>query len=34
MLLGHSDSNTADNNMRVTVVLNKFGPNLSERMPR
>ena len=34
MLLGHSDSNTADRNMRVTVVLNKFGPNLNERMPR
>ncbi|CAI7885135.1 unnamed protein product [Closterium sp. NIES-54] len=32
--MGHNDANTMDRNMRVTVMLNKFGPNLDERMPR
>ncbi|CAI7851416.1 unnamed protein product [Closterium sp. NIES-53] len=34
ILMGHNDANTMDRNMRVTVMLNKFGPNLDERMPR
>eukprot|EP00475_Leptophrys_vorax_P024073 TRINITY_DN3313_c0_g1_i2.p2 TRINITY_DN3313_c0_g1~~TRINITY_DN3313_c0_g1_i2.p2 ORF type:complete len:537 (-),score=48.05 TRINITY_DN3313_c0_g1_i2:524-2134(-) len=34
ILMGHNDGNTMDKNMRVTVMLNKFGPNLMERMPR
>ncbi|KAM7530812.1 hypothetical protein LguiB_034222 [Lonicera macranthoides] len=34
MLLGHSDSFTADKDMQVTVVFNHFGPGLVQRMPR
>ncbi|CAI7746505.1 unnamed protein product, partial [Closterium sp. NIES-53] len=34
ILMGHDDTYSADRNMRVTVMLNKFGPNLSERLPR
>ncbi|KAI3440168.1 Pectate lyase [Psidium guajava] len=34
MLLGHNDKYTADKVMRVTVVFNRFGPGLIERMPR
>jgi len=34
MLLGHSDSHTADVNMRVTVAYNHFGEGLVQRMPR
>eukprot|EP00475_Leptophrys_vorax_P024079 TRINITY_DN3313_c0_g2_i1.p1 TRINITY_DN3313_c0_g2~~TRINITY_DN3313_c0_g2_i1.p1 ORF type:complete len:681 (+),score=19.17 TRINITY_DN3313_c0_g2_i1:185-2227(+) len=34
ILMGHDDSYSADRNMRVTVMLNKFGPNVVERMPR
>ncbi|XP_050231167.1 probable pectate lyase 16 [Mercurialis annua] len=34
MLLGHNDDYTADKNMKVTVVLNHFGPGLVQRMPR
>ena len=28
--MGHNDGNTMDKNMRVTVMLNKFGPNLMD----
>ncbi|GLJ28714.1 hypothetical protein SUGI_0565900 [Cryptomeria japonica] len=34
MLLGNSDSDEADRNMRVTLAFNHFGPNLMQRMPR
>ncbi|XVF87772.1 hypothetical protein PTKIN_Ptkin18bG0147600 [Pterospermum kingtungense] len=34
MLLGHSDEFTADKDMKVTVVFNRFGEGLIERMPR
>ncbi|OMO64836.1 Pectate lyase/Amb allergen [Corchorus olitorius] len=34
MLLGHSDSYSADKVMKVTVVFNRFGQGLIERMPR
>ncbi|KAI5058078.1 hypothetical protein GOP47_0026248 [Adiantum capillus-veneris] len=34
MLLGHSDSYSEDENMRVTLVYNHFGPGLIQRMPR
>ncbi|GAV73210.1 Pec_lyase_C domain-containing protein [Cephalotus follicularis] len=34
MLLGASDEFTADKSMKVTVVLNRFGEGLTERMPR
>lgn len=34
MLLGHSDGFTTDAGMQVTVAFNRFGWNLSERMPR
>ncbi|KAL3742194.1 hypothetical protein ACJRO7_017646 [Eucalyptus globulus] len=34
MLLGHNDKYTADKVMRVTVVFNRFGSGLIERMPR
>jgi pectate lyase len=34
MLLGHSDSFTADKKMQVTVAFNRFGKNLGQRMPR
>ncbi|KAH9303595.1 hypothetical protein KI387_007999, partial [Taxus chinensis] len=34
MLLGNSDSNEADKRMKVTIVLNHFGPNIMQRMPR
>ncbi|CAI5504944.1 unnamed protein product [Closterium sp. Naga37s-1] len=34
ILMGHDDAYSADRAMRVTVMLNKFGPNLSERLPR
>lgn len=34
MLLGHSDSYTADVNMQVTIAFNHFGAGLVQRMPR
>ncbi|KAB1221770.1 putative pectate lyase 2 [Morella rubra] len=34
MLLGHNDDFTADRVMRVTIVFNRFGAGLIERMPR
>ncbi|GLJ32818.1 hypothetical protein SUGI_0660920 [Cryptomeria japonica] len=34
MLLGHSDSYTADTNMQVTIAFNHFGKGLVQRMPR
>ncbi|XP_022720641.1 putative pectate lyase 2 isoform X3 [Durio zibethinus] len=34
MLLGHNDQFTADKVMKVTVVFNRFGEGLIERMPR
>ncbi|XP_002518441.4 probable pectate lyase 16 [Ricinus communis] len=34
MLLGHNDEYSADEVMKVTVVLNHFGPGLVQRMPR
>uniref|UniRef100_M8C0B6 Pectate lyase n=1 Tax=Aegilops tauschii TaxID=37682 RepID=M8C0B6_AEGTA len=34
MLLGHEDQHVADRRMRVTVAFNRFGPNVSQRMPR
>ncbi|KAF3451747.1 hypothetical protein FNV43_RR07843 [Rhamnella rubrinervis] len=34
MLLGHNDKYSADKIMRVTVVFNRFGAGLIERMPR
>ncbi|KAF8391572.1 hypothetical protein HHK36_023878 [Tetracentron sinense] len=34
MLFGHDDSFTADKVMRVTLVFNRFGPGLIQRMPR
>lgn len=34
ILLGHSDSYSADKIMRVTLVYNHFGPGLIQRMPR
>ncbi|PIA50922.1 hypothetical protein AQUCO_01100023v1 [Aquilegia coerulea] len=34
MLFGHSDQFTDDKIMKVTVVFNRFGPGLIERMPR
>ncbi|KAK8664893.1 hypothetical protein V6N13_084664 [Hibiscus sabdariffa] len=34
MLLGHSDEFTANKVMKVTVVFNRFGEGLIERMPR
>lgn len=34
MLLGHDDGYLRDQNMKVTVVYNHFGPNCSQRMPR
>lgn len=34
ILLGHDDGNTADRGMTVTVMLNYFGKNLVQRMPR
>ncbi|KAM7483402.1 hypothetical protein LguiB_007985 [Lonicera macranthoides] len=34
MLLGHSDSYTADKNMQVTIAFNHFGEGLVQRMPR
>ncbi|XP_041028383.1 putative pectate lyase 2 [Juglans microcarpa x Juglans regia] len=34
MLLGHNDKFSADRTMRVTVVFNRFGAGLIERMPR
>ncbi|KAL9168990.1 hypothetical protein ABFS82_04G050200 [Erythranthe guttata] len=34
MLLGHSDSNTRDKVMQVTVAYNHFGEGLTQRMPR
>ncbi|GLJ05027.1 hypothetical protein SUGI_0009720 [Cryptomeria japonica] len=34
MLLGHNDGYNADKIMRATIVFNRFGPNLVQRMPR
>ncbi|PSS04689.1 Pectate lyase [Actinidia chinensis var. chinensis] len=34
MLLGHNDQNTEDKVMRVTIVFNRFGSGLIQRMPR
>ncbi|XP_059437008.1 putative pectate lyase 2 [Corylus avellana] len=34
MLLGHNDANAEDKVMRVTIVFNRFGAGLGERMPR
>ncbi|CAA7395930.1 unnamed protein product [Spirodela intermedia] len=34
MLLGHSDSYSADKNMQVTIAFNHFGEGLVQRMPR
>ncbi|KAK8945919.1 putative pectate lyase 2 [Platanthera guangdongensis] len=34
MLLGHDDGFVLDRKMRVTVLLNRFGPNCNQRMPR
>ncbi|GAB2280563.1 hypothetical protein Dimus_015190 [Dionaea muscipula] len=34
MLLGHSDTYTADKNMQVTIAFNHFGQGLVQRMPR
>ncbi|KAH9625112.1 hypothetical protein KSS87_005818 [Heliosperma pusillum] len=34
MLLGHSDSETRDKNMQVTIAFNHFGEGLVQRMPR
>ncbi|KAE9608069.1 putative pectate lyase [Lupinus albus] len=34
MLLGHDDGFVRDQNMKVTVVYNHFGPNCNQRMPR
>ncbi|KAI4351395.1 hypothetical protein L6164_005764 [Bauhinia variegata] len=34
MLLGHDDGFFRDQNMKVTVVYNYFGPNCGQRMPR
>ncbi|XP_073295275.1 probable pectate lyase 5 [Primulina huaijiensis] len=34
MLMGHSDSNTQDKNMQVTIAFNHFGEGLVQRMPR
>ncbi|KAE7995377.1 hypothetical protein FH972_000184 [Carpinus fangiana] len=34
MLLGHNDAFTEDKVMRVTIVFNRFGAGLVERMPR
>ncbi|KAL3820734.1 hypothetical protein ACJIZ3_006639 [Penstemon smallii] len=34
MLLGHSDTYDLDKVMKVTIVLNHFGPRLRERIPR
>ncbi|XP_057449442.1 probable pectate lyase 4 [Lotus japonicus] len=34
MLLGHDDGYVRDQDMKVTVVYNHFGPNCNQRMPR
>eukprot|EP00897_Mesotaenium_endlicherianum_P009456 jgi/Mesen1/8539/ME000484S07925 len=34
MLLGAHDGETDDDNMKVTVMLNKFGPDCTQRLPR
>ncbi|KAM7277829.1 hypothetical protein ACFE04_004963 [Oxalis oulophora] len=34
MLLGHDDGYIRDQNMKVTVAFNHFGPNCNQRMPR
>ncbi|CAN1354598.1 Probable pectate lyase 4 [Linum perenne] len=34
MLLGHDDGYIRDRGMKVTLVLNHFGPNCNQRMPR
>ncbi|KAM7250522.1 hypothetical protein ACFE04_022405 [Oxalis oulophora] len=34
MLLGHDDGYVRDQNMKVTVAFNHFGPNCNQRMPR
>ncbi|RDY03561.1 putative pectate lyase 16, partial [Mucuna pruriens] len=34
MLLGHDDGYVRDQNMKVTVVYNHFGPKCNQRMPR
>ncbi|KAH6824505.1 Pectin lyase-like superfamily protein [Perilla frutescens var. hirtella] len=34
MLFGHDDNNLEDKNIKVTVVFNRFGPGLVQRMPR
>jgi pectate lyase len=34
MLLGHNDAYSEDKVMRVTIVFNRFGAGLVERMPR
>ncbi|XP_019196990.1 PREDICTED: probable pectate lyase 5 [Ipomoea nil] len=34
MLLGHTDSDSADDGMQVTVAFNRFGEGLEQRMPR
>lgn len=34
MLLGHNDNFVEDENMKVTIAFNYFGPGLIERLPR
>ncbi|XP_047176313.1 probable pectate lyase 4 [Vigna umbellata] len=34
MLLGHDDGYIRDQNMKVTIIYNHFGPNCNQRMPR
>lgn len=34
MLLGHDDEYIEDQNMKVTVAFNYFGPDCDQRMPR
>ncbi|CAA6655708.1 unnamed protein product [Spirodela intermedia] len=34
MLLGHDDGHLEDREMKVTVVYNRFGPRVNQRMPR
>ncbi|PON91270.1 Pectin lyase fold containing protein [Trema orientale] len=34
MLLGRNDQFTADKAIKVTIVFNRFGAGLTERMPR
>ena len=34
MLFGASSKDVYDRNMQITVAFNKFGPGLTQRMPR